>query len=445
MHCLSIIVLLAIICSLLNCVPTKLKLRLSFRASETTLSGFSSSLSSVYDSLFLELLSTSNFCFHARTQQTPESLRSEERGRVGKNFALCVEAGIDIMDMNDTATNWSILGTGDQSPSGTEYVVATAILTVICVFGILGNGIVICLFLSFKKLRTPSNAFLVNLAVADFLMASVSFTMSMAAGIEGRWLFGEAGCTFNGFWVTFFGLLSINTMTAIAVERYYVICHHFGTTILIPGKSVGGIMLMLWILTLFWAVAPLTPWNRYVSEGLNISCSVEYTTTSKLHNSYIIALLIGEYAVPLSIITFCYLGIFIKVRSNRLLLSNFTRSGFTRGFKKRLSRECKVARLCVFIFTVYCISWTPYAVVILVCLLRSGCNLPPMVTSLPALFGKASSIYNPLLYAFKHNGIRRVVKRKFKGLKRGVSQSRSTSQSFNRNNNNSFMRFSTKV
>lgn len=49
-----------------------------------------------------------------------------------------------------------------------EYkVVSTLLVFVICAFGIVGNVMVILVVLTTKHMRTPTNCYLVSLAVAD--------------------------------------------------------------------------------------------------------------------------------------------------------------------------------------------------------------------------------------------------------------------------------------
>ncbi|XP_049798137.1 uncharacterized protein LOC126221762 [Schistocerca nitens] len=74
----------------------------------------------------------------------------------------------------------------------------------------------------FRRLRGPFSAFIVNLAVAD-LCTSLLHAAAAASSFSGHWVFGVAGCQLYACAVGHFGLLSIVTLAAIAVERYMVI------------------------------------------------------------------------------------------------------------------------------------------------------------------------------------------------------------------------------
>jgi hypothetical protein len=61
------------------------------------------------------------------------------------------------------------------------------------------------------------------------------------------------------------------------------------------------------------------------------------------------------------------------------------------------------------IVLMYLVAWTPYAVVTLAAQLGSNINyyVNPYTTSLPALFAKASSVYNPIVYTINNKDFRR--------------------------------------
>jgi len=65
------------------------------------------------------------------------------------------------------------------------------------------------------------------------------------------------------------------------------------------------------------------------------------------------------------------------------------------------------------IFTVivcYLISWTPYALVTLLAQFGDSSHLSPLLTSMPAIFAKASVVYNPIIYSYAHPHVRAMIK-----------------------------------
>lgn len=49
------------------------------------------------------------------------------------------------------------------------------------------------MFLSNKKLRTPQNYFIMNLAVSDFLMSASQAPMCFVNSLHRKWILGDIG------------------------------------------------------------------------------------------------------------------------------------------------------------------------------------------------------------------------------------------------------------
>ena len=87
-----------------------------------------------------------------------------------------------------------------------------------------GNSIVLYLFTKTKELRTPNNNFIVNLALSDLLMMTVECPPFVYNSFNGGvWHFGPFLCELYACLGGVFGMCSINSMTAIAFDRYNVI------------------------------------------------------------------------------------------------------------------------------------------------------------------------------------------------------------------------------
>lgn len=69
-------------------------------------------------------------------------------------------------------------------------LLSTSFLVVIIIMALFGNGLVVTAFAVFQKLRTMTNYFIVSLAVADVLVATVSMPVWFAYLITGpKWIF----------------------------------------------------------------------------------------------------------------------------------------------------------------------------------------------------------------------------------------------------------------
>ncbi|KYO42141.1 hypothetical protein Y1Q_0002772 [Alligator mississippiensis] len=115
------------------------------------------------------------------------------------------------------------LGKMPQPPL--ELQVATILLVLlICGVGIAGNVMVVLVVLRTKHMVTPTNCYLVSLAVAD-LIVLLAAGLPNISEVVASWVYGYAGC----LCITYLQYLGINisacSITAFTVERYIAICH----------------------------------------------------------------------------------------------------------------------------------------------------------------------------------------------------------------------------
>lgn len=83
-----------------------------------------------------------------------------------------------------------------------------------------GNAIVIWIVLAHKRMRTVTNYFLVNLAVADFLISVLNTLFNFVYMLHGNdWPFGRTYCKVSQFISTCTISVSVLTFMAIAIDR----------------------------------------------------------------------------------------------------------------------------------------------------------------------------------------------------------------------------------
>ncbi|XP_046454574.1 melanopsin-like isoform X2 [Daphnia pulex] len=164
--------------------------------------------------------------------------------RVGEAEKLMMEAAVDwlmqVLDRNTSGIHpneSTLLVEGDDDDPfwsqeqlilienfpANAFVVMGLIVSIIGIFGLVANGMVLFIFSRFKRLRSPPvNTFIINLAFSDML-SSILHSMAAYSNFNGRWAFGRLGCKLYAMGITCFGLVSILTFSAIACERCLVI------------------------------------------------------------------------------------------------------------------------------------------------------------------------------------------------------------------------------
>ncbi|XP_074493916.1 opsin 4xb [Sebastes fasciatus] len=299
-------------------------------------------------------------------------------------------------------------------PDHAHYIVALFVF-VIGTLGITGNALVMFAFYSNKKLRNLPNYFIMNLAISDFLMAFTQSPIFFINCLYKEWVFGEMGCKLYAFCGALFGITSMITLLAISIDRYLVITKplqsvHWGSK-----RRTSLAILMVWLYSLAWSLAPLIGWSSYIPEGLMTSCTWDYVTYTLANRSYTMMLCCFVFFIPLGIIFYCYLFMFLAVRTTgrevERLGTQVRKSTLIK--QKSMRSEWKLAKIAFVVIVVYVLSWSPYACVTLISWAGHADILSPYSKAVPAIIAKASAIYNPFIYAIIHNKYRMTLAEKF--------------------------------
>ncbi|KAK7898493.1 hypothetical protein WMY93_019346 [Mugilogobius chulae] len=144
---------------------------------------------------------------------------------------------------------------GEWTDYSVQYkVVSTCLLLIICALGMIGNVMVILVVLTTKHMRTPTNCYLVSLAVADLMVLIAAGLPSIADSLFASWVFGHYGC----LCITYFQYLGINasscSITAFTIERYIAICHPIKAQFLCTLSRAKKIIVSVWVFTSLYCV-----------------------------------------------------------------------------------------------------------------------------------------------------------------------------------------------
>ncbi|XP_022250634.1 melanopsin-like [Limulus polyphemus] len=242
------------------------------------------------------------------------------------------------------------------------------------------------------------NLILLNMSVCDMTISVTGTPLTFVAAVYRRWIFGDLVCEVYGFAMSVVGMTQIGTLTAIAVERYIIMSKPYSSTRMTPKRS-GLIIACTWFYSLGLCLPPLFGWSHYILEPPGIGCSVDWLSTTKNNVSYIIYLFTVGFAIPVSVMVFCYSHIIWKVRKAP------RRTGKSHAERAEQRLTLMVATMIISTLT----AWTPYAVVSLIMALGFSHVLGPLSTVSPAIFAKSSVVYNPIVYFFLNPQIQKAM------------------------------------
>ena len=225
------------------------------------------------------------------------------------------------------------------------------ILSVICVFGLAGNVLIICQFGRCRALRTAPNMFIINLAVSDlcFMLCLTPVINNMVAhgGEQG---YGPKGCFFHAFTTITSATSSLVSMGLIAIARY--------VSIVIPKKKslfTWKVCITLcvgcWAYAILIMVPALMGWRRLGWVPKSYHCTYDWAY-NMIYNALVFIFAFGLISL---IMCFCYYKIYKVFRDSQRRVAG--EGGKGSGINKD---ELRLAIQLLAVFVIYNICWSPY-------------------------------------------------------------------------------------
>ena len=199
--------------------------------------------------------------------------------------------------------------------------------------------------------------------------------------------------------------MSITTLSAISVDRYYAIAHPLRAARNMTRRRAFMMICVVWVWSLCASLPPLFGWGRYVAEGFQTSCTFDYLTTTPNNRTYIFFLYLFGFAAPLAVIALSYILIIRALKKHERKMQKMAakmKADDIKANQEKTKAEVKVAKVAIIIVFFYMLSWSPYATVALIGQFGPAEWVTPFLSELPVMLAKASAMHNPIVYALSH-------------------------------------------
>ncbi|XP_067845318.1 C-C chemokine receptor type 6a [Heptranchias perlo] len=262
--------------------------------------------------------------------------------------------------------------------------------SIITVTGIIGNGLVVVTYFFYKKVKSMTDMYLLNLAIADILFV-ITLPFWIVDGARG-WIFEDIGCK------VLMGVYSINfysgmlLLAVISIDRYIAIVHatmsfNYRGKALVYSKVI---CIVIWLAGIVVSLPKFIFSEMYRFDTTKeMVCAVRYpknySNVGKMV-APIIQLTLGFF-VPLLIMVFCY-----SLIINTLLLA--------RNFQRH-----KAIRVVMAVVAAFVVCQLPYNVIELhdVLFKTTECEHHKPMTVVRTVTKSLAFFHcclNPVLYAF---------------------------------------------
>uniref|UniRef100_A0A3P9CFW0 Opioid receptor kappa 1 n=1 Tax=Maylandia zebra TaxID=106582 RepID=A0A3P9CFW0_9CICH len=278
--------------------------------------------------------------------------------------------------------------------------IITAVYSVVFVVGLLGNCLVMYVIIRYTKMKTATNIYIFNLALADALVTT-TMPFQSTDYLLNTWPFGEVVCKVF-ISIDYYNMFtSIFTLTMMSVDRYVAVCHPVKALDFRTPLKAKMINVCIWILS---SAAGIPAFVLGGTQTNNITeCALQFPDPyAKWDTLMKILVFVFAFVVPVLIITVCYSLMVLRLKSVRMLS----------GSREKDRNLRRITRLVVVVVAVFVVCWTPIHIFILV---KALVTVPETTAIMAAYFfcvalGYTNSSLNPVLYAFLDENFKRCFK-----------------------------------
>ncbi|XP_023438805.1 alpha-2A adrenergic receptor [Dasypus novemcinctus] len=187
-------------------------------------------------------------------------------------------------------------------------------LTLVSLAGLLmlltvfGNVLVIIAVFTSRALKAPQNLFLVSLASADILVATLVIPFSLANEVMGYWYFGSAWCEIYLALDVLFCTSSIVHLCAISLDRYWSITQAIEYNLKRTPRRIKAIIVTVWVISAVISFPPLISIEKKGGGGGRQPAEPRCEINDQ--KWYVISSCIGSFFAPCLIMILVYVRIY---------------------------------------------------------------------------------------------------------------------------------------
>ena len=287
-------------------------------------------------------------------------------------------------------------------------IIQATYLTFVIVISIFGNLTIITVIVRKRLLENVTNCFILNLAISDFLNASLKMTTTVAGLLNRDWYPSNAICYFTTPFGVLFGAASVLSLTSVALTRYLCISKPFIFATKMTFSIASSILAGVWCMSIILSFPPVT-WRP-----VGVICRSGAVSSSYYHSelAYLVALWLFVIVLPSAIMLTSYFLIY-RITSAQLRRIS-TSSAFVPKNRQTLrrKRELRAAMVLAVIGGIFILCWFPFFV--MQTLHKFASTKPdPMYFKIFLCWMYTNSALNPILLVLFNNEVKLAVRSMF--------------------------------
>uniref|UniRef100_A0A3B4ZKD0 Vasopressin V2 receptor n=1 Tax=Stegastes partitus TaxID=144197 RepID=A0A3B4ZKD0_9TELE len=285
------------------------------------------------------------------------------------------------------STRWSAVSEAPVGANVTDRqrdtllaVAEVVVLAAILVMALLGNGLVLVVLLRRRRHHNPLHQFMLNLCVADLVVALFQVLPQLVWDAQGRLPGPDFLCRLVKYLQVLGMFASSYMIVAMTLDRHYAICcplqaHRSGAT-----QRCNTFVVLAWGLSLLLSLPQVFIFSRSeVAPGIH-ECWGSFAESWGL-KAYVTWMTLSVFILPVLIITVCQVRIFKEIHNNLYLKSERRLSPTSITAVRRDSQRgggggggggrgkpglhvsaamSKTVRMTLVIVLVYSLCWAPF-------------------------------------------------------------------------------------
>lgn len=294
-----------------------------------------------------------------------------------------------------------------------EIVLKSYFYAMIIFISLVGNMLIIGVVLRHKQMRTTTNFYIVNLAVADILVTLFCTWVHLVDHLNNHnWVLGQFFCKFNTFCQVLCIVASVLSLTLIAYDRFFGIM--FALKAHLTRRKARFSIGVIWFCSLVIATPLLwfrelktREWLDYKERWCDDVWPIQYKTLSgsnvtieymPARTIYFTFVSCALYFFPMVVMIVAYSVIIRKLRA-----SETPGERVDSRYAAVQKTKRKVIAMLVTIMVVFGVCWLPYQIVLLYSELRERRDHLGewyfTMQFLAGCFAYSNSALNPFIYA----------------------------------------------
>ncbi|KYN09496.1 Orexin receptor type 2 [Trachymyrmex cornetzi] len=299
--------------------------------------------------------------------------------------------------------------------------------------GVIANILVIIVVCKYH-LKSVTNYFVINLSMADLLVATICMPMTISQEISMSWNHSEFLCKLTSYLQSVGVTASIYTIMAMSIDRYLAIRNPMILRYICSHKNIILVIVSIWLasmaffITIYGAMRLQDPMTEVINKALDLMASENFThnSISPIPPGFNMCIedfmslgirrdifgsihFVFSIAIPCFVVLLAYSMIGFTLWSKKPPFDYDNRESASSRQSSKLRHERKrVALILLFLAILFALCWMPYNIAkFLIDLDVIGPSTSTNNTLKYFLFlGHANSALNPVVYCWMTRGLR---------------------------------------